>query len=44
VIAYNTLGEEGLKGSLTTTKAKAIFLNVHLLKNLINPLKEAKEI
>jgi long-chain acyl-CoA synthetase len=44
VTAYDTLGEEGLKVSLAATKAKAIFLDAHLLKNLINPLKEAKEI
>jgi long-chain acyl-CoA synthetase len=44
VTAYDTLGEEGLKVSLVATKSKAIFLDAHLLKNLINPLKEAKEI
>jgi long-chain acyl-CoA synthetase len=44
VTAYDTLGEEGLKVSLAATKAKAIFLDPHLVKNLINPLKEAKEI
>lgn len=42
--AYDTLGEEGLKHSLVQTKAKAIFCDPHLLKTLVNPLKEAKEI
>ena len=44
VTAYDTLGEEGLKHSLVATRAKAIFLDPHLLPTLINPLKEAKEI
>ena len=44
VTAYDTLGEEGLKHSLVQTKAKAIFLDPHLLPTLINPLKEATEI
>jgi long-chain acyl-CoA synthetase len=44
VTAYDTLGEDGLKHSLVATKAKAIFLDPHLLPTLINPLKEAKEI
>ncbi|KAH8656196.1 long-chain-fatty-acid-CoA ligase-like protein [Tricladium varicosporioides] len=44
VTAYDTLGEEGLKHSLVATKAKAIFLDPHLLPTLINPLKEATEI
>ena len=42
--AYDTLGEEGLKHSLVQTRAKAIFCDPHLLKTLVNPLKEAKEI
>ena len=42
--AYDTLGEEGLKHSLVQTKAKAIFCDPHLLKTLVKPLKEAKEI
>lgn len=42
--AYDTLGEEGLKHSLVQTKAKAIFCDPHLLKTLINPLEEAREI
>ena len=42
--AYDTLGEEGLKHSLVQTKAKAIFCDPHLLKTLVNPLKEAKDI
>lgn len=44
VTAYDTLGEEGLKHSLVATRAKAIFLDPHLLPTLINPLKEAKDI
>ncbi len=44
VTAYDTLGEKGLEHSLVATRAKAIFLDPHLLPTLINPLKEAKEI
>jgi long-chain acyl-CoA synthetase len=44
VTAYDTLGEEGLKHSLVATKAKAIFLDPHLLPTLIAPLKDAAEI
>ncbi|SMQ51222.1 unnamed protein product [Zymoseptoria tritici ST99CH_1A5] len=44
VTAYDTLGEEGLKHSLLQTKAKAIFLDPHLLATLIKPLQEAKDI
>jgi long-chain acyl-CoA synthetase len=44
VTAYDTLGEDGLRHSLVATRAKAIFLDPHLLTTLINPLKEAKEI
>jgi long-chain acyl-CoA synthetase len=44
VTAYDTLGEEGLRVSLQATGAKAIFLDAHLLKNLIKPLHDAKEI
>ncbi|KAK5163256.1 long-chain fatty acid-CoA ligase [Saxophila tyrrhenica] len=44
VTAYDTLGEDGLKHSLQQTKAKAIFLDPHLLTTLIKPLQEAKDI
>ena len=44
VTAYDTLGEEGLRLSLIATKAKAIFLEPHLLSTFINTLKDAKEI
>ncbi|KAI9710087.1 MAG: long-chain fatty acid-CoA ligase [Bogoriella megaspora] len=44
VTAYDTLGEEGLRHSMKQTGAKAIFLDPHLLKTLINPLKDATEI
>jgi long-chain acyl-CoA synthetase len=44
VTAYDTLGESGLQHSLVATRAKAIFLDPHLLPTLISPLKEATEI
>ncbi|CAD6500006.1 BgTH12-04111 [Blumeria graminis f. sp. triticale] len=44
VTAYDTLGEKGLEHSLKATRAKAIFLDPHLLKTLINPLKVATDI
>lgn len=44
VTAYDTLGEIGLQHSLVQTAARAIFLDAHLLKNLVNPLKEAVQI
>jgi len=44
VTAYDTLGEEGLRHSLIATKAKAIFLEPHLLKTFTNTLKDAKDI
>ena len=44
VTAYDTLGEEGLRHSLVSTAAKAIFLEPHLLKTFINTLKEVKDI
>lgn len=44
VTAYDTLGEEGLKHSMVATKAKAIFLDPHLLPTLIKTLKEAADI
>ncbi|KAI5818803.1 hypothetical protein BZA77DRAFT_9960 [Pyronema omphalodes] len=44
VTAYDTLGESGLQHSLVQTGAQAIFLDPHLLKNLVNPLKEATQI
>jgi long-chain acyl-CoA synthetase len=44
VTAYDTLGEEGLRHSLMATKAKAIFLEPHLLKTFANTLKDAKNI
>lgn len=40
VTTYDTLGEEGLSHSLKATKAKAIFLDPHLLPTLINSLKQ----
>ena len=42
--AYDTLGEEGLTHSLVQTGSKAIYCEPQLLKTLLNPLKEAKEI
>ncbi|TVY80473.1 Long-chain-fatty-acid--CoA ligase, partial [Lachnellula suecica] len=44
VTAYDTLGEEGLRSSLVKTRARAIFLEPHLLKTFMNTLKEAKNI
>ena len=42
--AYDTLGQEGLQHSLVQTGSKAIFCDPHLLKQLINPLKQAREL
>ena len=42
--AYDTLGEEGLKHSLLQTHSKAIYCNPGLLKSLVNPLQEAREV
>jgi long-chain acyl-CoA synthetase len=44
VTAYDTLGEEGLKHSLTQTHSEAIFLDPNLLPTLGNVLKDAKDI
>ncbi|KIH93953.1 long-chain acyl-CoA synthetase [Sporothrix brasiliensis 5110] len=44
VTAYDTLGQEGLRHSMVATKAKAIFLDPHLLPILTNVLKDAVEI
>jgi len=44
VTAYDTLGVEGLQHSLVSTKAKAIFMEPHLLHTFIQTLKEAKSI
>jgi long-chain acyl-CoA synthetase len=44
VTAYDTLGEEGLRHSMVATRAKAIFLDPHLLGPLTNVLNDAKEI
>ena len=44
VTAYDTLGEEGLTHSMLQTKAKAIYLDPHLLTKLINPLKKVDSI
>lgn len=41
VTAYATLGEDGLLHSLTETKAKAIFLDPHLIGALVIPLQSA---
>ena len=42
--AYDTLGESGLQHSLVQTGSKAIYCDPPLLKTLINPLKEAKNV
>jgi long-chain acyl-CoA synthetase len=44
VTAYDTLGEEGLRHSLVSTKAKAIFMEPHLLHTFIKTLTAAKSI
>ena len=44
VTAYDTLGQDGLTHSLVQTNAKAIFLDPHLLPNLMVPLETAHEI
>lgn len=44
VTAYDTLGEEGLSHSLRQTKAKAIFLDPHLLPKLLKPLRDGIDI
>ncbi|KAF3903802.1 hypothetical protein AA313_de0203380 [Arthrobotrys entomopaga] len=42
--AYDTLGQSGLTHALVETGAKAVVLDAHLLNNLIEPLKSAKEV
>jgi long-chain acyl-CoA synthetase len=44
VTAYDTLGEQGLRVSMVATKAKAIFLDPHLLPTLTNVLRDATDI
>ncbi|KAH7389212.1 long-chain-fatty-acid-CoA ligase-like protein [Cadophora sp. MPI-SDFR-AT-0126] len=44
VTAYDTLGEDGLRHSLQATKAKAIFLEPHLLTILLKVLGEAEDV
>ncbi|EWC47214.1 hypothetical protein DRE_03333 [Drechslerella stenobrocha 248] len=42
--AYDTLGQSGLTHALVETSAKAIVVDAHLLNNLVEPLKAAKEV
>lgn len=44
VTAYDTLGQEGLTHSLVQTHAKAVFLDPHLLPQLMNPLEKATDV
>lgn len=44
VTAYDTLGEEGLKHSMQQSGSQAIFLDGTLLKKLIKPLNELKQV
>ncbi|PVH72850.1 long-chain-fatty-acid-CoA ligase-like protein [Cadophora sp. DSE1049] len=44
VTAYDTLGEAGLRHSLKATKARAIFLEPHLLTILLKVLDDANDI
>ncbi|KAF3938926.1 hypothetical protein ABW19_dt0200968 [Dactylella cylindrospora] len=42
--AYDTLGQSGLTHALVETGAKGIVVDAHLLNNLVEPLKSAKEV
>ncbi|KAK6509892.1 long-chain fatty acid-CoA ligase [Arthrobotrys musiformis] len=42
--AYDTLGQSGLTHALVETGAKAVVVDAHLLTNLVEPLKTAKEV
>ncbi|KAK6337732.1 long-chain fatty acid-CoA ligase [Orbilia brochopaga] len=42
--AYDTLGQSGLTHALVETGAKAIVVDAPLLNNLVEPLKQAKEV
>ncbi|KAJ2896275.1 Long-chain-fatty-acid--CoA ligase 1 [Zalerion maritima] len=44
VTAYDTLGAEGLQHSMVATRAKAIYLDGHLLPTLVSVLNHAKDI
>ena len=44
VTAYDTLGQDGLTHSLVQTHAKAVFLDPHLLPQLMEPLDKATEV
>lgn len=44
VTAYDTLGEKGLTHSILQTESSAMFTDNALLKNLINPLKQATSV
>jgi long-subunit acyl-CoA synthetase (AMP-forming) len=44
VTAYDTLGEDGLRHSLVSTEAKAIFLEPHLVKMVIKIFKKPRSI
>lgn len=44
VTAYDTLGQDGLTHSLVQTRSKAIFLDPHLLPQLMEPLVKATDI
>lgn len=44
VTAYDSLGEEGVRHSLVATKAKAIFLESHLIKILKPSLQQATDL
>jgi len=44
VTAYDTLGEDAVTHSMLQTKAKAIYLDPHLLTMLIKCLEKAKDI
>ncbi len=44
VTAYDTLGSSGVEHSLVQTKAKAMFLDPHLVKTASGPLKKATDV
>lgn len=44
VTAYDTLGEQGLEHSLVQTRAKALFVDSHLLPMLRKPLEASRSI
>lgn len=44
VTAYDTLGESGVEHSLVQSEANAMFVDPHLLKTIVKPLKKATSV